>query len=84
MIKSSVLTAYFCCKYSGKDLLVKVALTSILSLLEPINPKSALAPSAKLKASITIDFPAPVSPVKTFKPSQKDKSISLIIAKLFT
>ncbi len=43
----------------------------VFDLFFRINDLSALFPSAKSSASMTIDFPAPVSPVKILKPSKK-------------
>ena len=44
---------------------------SALSEFFLTTPLSLLCPNAKERASIKIDFPAPVSPVKTEKPSEK-------------
>ena len=41
-------------------------------------------PRARLIDPIIIDFPAPVSPVNTFKQSEKSTSTSSMIAKFFT
>ena len=53
------------------------------ALLAPwrINPCEPLPPDSSWTASMTIDFPAPVSPVKTVKPSSNVTSKFSMIAK---
>ena len=54
------------------------AIVHAVSSLLPIKLKFALEPSAKPKPPNKIDLPAPVSPVKTFKPLYISISISSI------
>ena len=58
----------------------KNAVTSALLLPVRINSRDVLSPRIALIESIIIDLPAPVSPVKTFKPLLKSTTASLIIA----
>lgn len=57
----------------------------IVALVSPdlICSEFALRPIERANASIKIDFPAPVSPVKTLKPESKETKSSFKIAKFF-
>ena len=63
---------------------VKTSSTSAYSAPVRIISLSALAPSATLIEPMIMDLPAPVSPVRIFRPSPKVTSISSIKARFFT
>ena len=54
------------------DTLSNSAITCAVSFPDLISEVSVFPPSAKFKASIKILLPAPVSPVKIFKPFEKE------------
>lgn len=61
----------------------KSAVTLAFSSPERMLSFDALAPHISPTDSIIIDFPAPVSPVRTVKPLSKERRCSLIIATFF-
>ena len=61
----------------------KSAVTLAFSSPERMLSFDALAPQISPTDSMIIDFPAPVSPVRTVKPLSKERRCSLIIATFF-
>ena len=55
-------------------LMLKKASTLAFGLPDEISSRFALSPRIRLTLSTIIDFPAPVSPVKTFSPAPSSKS----------